>query len=89
MTIRPERPYLDSWLRRIGRQFSVSGRLSQTALLLAEEEGGTPEQWRARLRRLLDGDEPPTFELLTRIDALMSGGRPDQPAVDDGQGSLF
>ena len=87
--IRPERPYLESWLRRLGRQFAVSGRLSQTAQLLAAQDGGTAEQWRVRLRRLLDGEEAPSVELLTRIDVLLSAGRAAAPAADDRQGSLF
>ncbi len=84
-----ERPYLETWLRRIGRQFAVSGRLSQTAHLLAAQEGGTAEQWRARLRRLLAGEELPSVELLTRIDVLLSGGQDNTTAVDDAQGRLF
>ena len=88
--IRPERPYLESWLRRIGRQLAVSGRLSQTAQLLAAEDGGSPDEWRSRLRRMLDGGEPPTMECITRIDRLLSGiRRDDRPDHDDMQGRLF
>ena len=67
------RPYFDAWLRRTGRQFAVSGRLTETAMALAAEEGGTVDEWRTRLRVLLEGDEIPSIELLTRIDALLSG----------------
>ncbi len=67
------RPYFDAWLRRTGRQFAVSGRLTQTAMALAAEEGGTVDEWRTRLRILLEGNEIPSLDLLTRIDALLSG----------------
>ena len=87
-TAKPARPYLDAWLRRTGRQLAVSGRLSQTAMALAREDGNTLEEWRARLRVLLEGRELPSLELLTRIDGLLAGpsaSRREDPA----QGSLF
>lgn len=88
ITVKPDRPYFESWLRRINRQLAVSGRLSQTAMVLAGENGGTTDEWRTRLRRLLDGGEAPSLELLTRIDALLAV---PPPARADGeiQGSLF
>jgi hypothetical protein len=86
--VKPGRPYFDAWLRRISRHFAVSGRLSQTALVLANENGGTPEEWRERLRHLLDGGDAPSLELLTRIDALLTGPAPDS-AEDSDQGMLF
>ena len=87
-TAKPARPYFESWLRRTGRQLAVSGRLSQIAMVLAAEHDGTFEQWRSRLRELLDGAETPSLELLTRIDALLAGPAPirrDDPA----QATLF
>jgi hypothetical protein len=71
-TAKADRPYFDAWLRRTRRQFAVSGRLSQTALVLSREEGGTTETWSARLRGLLDGAEIPSLDLLTRIDTILS-----------------
>lgn len=68
-----DRPYFDAWLRRTGRQFAVSGRLTETAMALAASEGGTVEEWRTRLRVLLEGTEIPSLDLLTRIDALLAG----------------
>jgi len=84
----PDRPYFDAWLRRTGRQLAGSGRLTQTAMALALQDGSSLEEWRTRLRDLLDGAEVPTLDLLTRIDALLAG--PSHARVDDGaQGSLF
>ena len=83
-----DRPYFDAWLRRTGRQLAVSGRLTQTAMALAAQDGSSMEEWRTRLRDLLDGAEAPSLDLLTRIDALLAG--PSHTRVDDGaQGSLF
>ena len=87
-TAKPARPYFEAWLRRTGRQLAVSGRLSQTAMVLAAEDGGCPEEWRSRLRELLDGGEVPSLELLTRIDAVLAGPSPAR-GEDGAQGSLF
>lgn len=88
INVKPDRPYFESWLRRISRQFAVSGRLSQTALVLANENGGTPDEWRNRLLTLMSGGEVPSLDLLTRIDALLAGSAPAR-SDDDTQGSLF
>ena len=88
ISVKPDRPYFEAWLRRTSRRFAVSGRLSQTAMVLASENGGTPDEWRNRLRILMSGGEAPSLDLLTRIDALLTGPPPAR-AVDDAQGSLF
>lgn len=87
-TPKNDRPYFETWLRRTGRQLAASGRLSQTAVVLAAEEGGTPDEWRSRLRTLLEGNEIPSLDLLTRIDVLLAG--PSRPrSADSQQGLLF
>ena len=83
-----DRPYFEAWLKRTGKQFAVSGRLTQTAMVLAAEEGGTVDEWRTRLRILLEGAEVPSLDLLTRIDALLAGPSSAKPD-DDSQGALF
>lgn len=88
ITVKPDRPYFETWLRRMKRHFAASGRLSQTAVLLAAEYGESPEVWVKRLRELLDGQEPPSLEFLTRIDALLAPApvaKPDEKS----QGTLF
>ena len=83
-----DRPYFEAWLRRTGRQFSVSGRLTQVAMVLAAEEGGTVDEWRAKLRTLLENKEVPSLDMLTRIDALLAG--PSKSSGDPkAQGLLF
>ena len=83
-----DRPYFEAWLRRTSKQFAVSGRLSQTAMLLAAQDGGTMEEWRTRLRVLLEGNEVPSLDLLTKIDVLLAG--PSKRRVkDEAQASLF
>ncbi len=88
ITVKPDRPYFQAWLRRTKRQFAVSGRLTQTATVLANEQGGTPEEWCFRLRTLLEGGENPSLDLLTRIDALLAGSA-EEPANEMAQGLLW
>ncbi len=87
-TPNPDRPYFDTWLRRTGRQLAVSGRLSQIAMVLASENGGSADDWRTRLRTVLEGNEIPSLDLLMQIDALLAG--PSRVKQDNAsQRSLF
>lgn len=42
-------------------------------MALAASDGGSVDEWRTRLRVLLEGRELPSLDLLTRIDALLAG----------------
>ncbi len=86
---KPDRPYFEAWLRRTGRQFAVSGRLTQTAMVLAGENGGTLDEWRARLRAVMEGGDAPSLDLLMRIDALLAGSALHRKNEDPAQGDLF
>lgn len=77
-----DRPYFDAWLRRTGKQFALSGRLTQTATMLAAAEGGTVEEWRQRLQILLEGNEIPSLDLLVRIDGFLAGPMKPRPDED-------
>ncbi len=39
---------------------------------LAAETGGDASQWRTQLEALLTGAEPPTIDLIVRIDSLLA-----------------
>ena len=82
-----DRPYFASWLRRTRKQLAGSGRLSEVALLLARQEGGTPESWTSFLRRMLDETTTPSLDLLTRIDALLA--KPAPPPAPPDSPELF
>jgi len=83
-----DKPYFEAWLRRTSRQFAVSGRLTETAMALAGTEGGTVDEWRARLRIILDGNEVPSLDLLMQIDRLLAGSSKSKPS-EDAQDLLF
>ncbi len=83
-----DRPYFDAWLKRAGKQFAASGRMSQVAVTLAKREGGTADEWRARLRTILEGGEIPSLDLLIRIDEILTT-RSEKKTPSDNQTSFF
>ena len=68
----PERRHLAQWLRRARKQLAPSGRLSEVALLLSQQEGGSPEWHSERLRAILEGHVVPTLDELTTVDLLLA-----------------
>jgi hypothetical protein len=83
-----DRPYFEAWLRRTGKQFAMSGRLTQTAMALAAKEGGTIDEWRTRLRTILEGNEIPSLDLLMCIDGILAGPS-KAPEIKSQQDTLF
>ncbi|MCU0796540.1 MAG: hypothetical protein MUF31_11455 [Akkermansiaceae bacterium] len=85
---RPDRPFLDSWLRRTRKQLAPSGRLSELALILDRQEGGGVEHWSRWLRGVLDGEIVPTLDELTGIDLLLARPAPGA-ASSEAEGKLL
>lgn len=82
------KPYLDAWLKRTGKELSASGRLSELVMILATRNGSDSQEWRERLRRILDKEDEPGFELLTEIDTILA--RPARVAsIDNKEADLF
>lgn len=69
---KPDRPYLETWLRRTRKQLAASGRLSEIALILSREDGNTAAHWSTYLREVLEEEVTPSLDLLTRIDAILA-----------------
>lgn len=67
-----QKPYLEAWLKRTGRELSASGRLSEAALILSRKKGGDISEWTEKLRSILGREQDPGFELLTEIDAILA-----------------
>lgn len=84
---KPDRPYLESWLRRTRKQLAGSGRLSEVALILSKEDGDSPERWSQCIRDILDERTTPSLDFLTRIDAILA--RPVDRRPPDEQPGLF
>jgi hypothetical protein len=83
------RPYYEVWLRRARRELAPSGRLTEVALLLSRQGGGSCEVWRARLQVLLAGAGTPSLDLLMRIDALIAPAKSGGDGGDEVQDVLF
>ncbi len=83
-----DRPYFDNWLRRTRKQLMASGRLTELALILSHEDGGSQESWRIRLRELIEGVEMPGLDFLTHLDKLLSRPR-NKSAKTDAQPLLL
>ena len=88
MITKIDRPYFDNWLRRTRKQLLASGRLTELAMILSKEDGGSVDSWRLRLRELLEGAEMPGLDFLVRIDGLLSGSK-NKVAKPDLQQLLF
>ena len=84
-----DRPYVQAWLKRVERQLRGSGRISQIALSLSKQHGGSPEDWSRQLRDILSGDEPPSAGLIADIDQLLATPDPAPSDPGDSQGNLF
>lgn len=69
---KPDRPYLETWLRRTRKQLAASGRLSEIALILSRDDGNTAAHWSTYLREVLEEEVTPSLDLLTRIDAILA-----------------
>ena len=82
---KPDRPYLDNWLRRTRKRLSASGALTEMAMHLAQAEGNTPGHWSGFLREVLDGDLVPSLDLLTRIDLILAKPAKSQSTSHDQQ----
>lgn len=78
------RPYLDAWLKRVGKQLSASGRLSELVIILSEGRESERDAWRRRLQRILEREEEPDPELLMKIDLILAPPSARQPSKDEG-----
>lgn len=83
-----QKPYFEAWLKRTRRQLAPSGRLSEIALILALEDGSGHDEWRGRLRELLEGGATPSLDLLMKIDALLARSKPTKD-LNESQLGLF
>ncbi len=87
--LKAQKPYFDAWLKRTRRQLSRSGRLSEISLILSTESGESADEWRSRLRGLLEGEELPSLDLLMKIDSLLAGQKSPDHGDSPVQADLF
>ncbi|MDP0490240.1 MAG: hypothetical protein Q7Q71_04230 [Verrucomicrobiota bacterium JB023] len=77
----PMHLYYAKWLPRARRLLSPSGRLSELAHTLAAKDEVPAEDWRSRLRRVLDGHEQPDADLVFEVERFVARPLPE-PAPD-------
>jgi hypothetical protein len=85
MSVGPnQKPFLEAWLKRTGRQLALSGKLSEVALILSTQQGGKMSYWRTKLQSILNKELEPDFELLTQIDSILAhpSKASTQPSLD-------
>lgn len=73
-----DRPYVQAWLKRVGRQLSGSGRVTQVAMALSMRQGGEREEWSRKLRDILSGKTKPGAQLIADIDQILA--KPSPPS---------
>ncbi len=71
-TKKNQKAYLEVWLRRMRKEFSGSGRLTEVALLLAGGDGNKFTEWQMHLRKVMDGELEPDLDLITRLERLVA-----------------
>jgi hypothetical protein len=71
-TKRNQKAYLEVWLRRMRKEISGSGRLTEAALLLSAGDGKKATEWQMHLRKVMDGELEPDLDLITRLERLVA-----------------
>ena len=64
--------YLQKWLKRLRKQLSSSGKISEIAIVLAEGDIEEQEIWRSQLERILSYELEPDLDLVTKIDSFFA-----------------
>jgi len=83
-----KKAYLEVWLKRMRKEFSSSGRLSEIAFILSKEDGSPEREWQLRLRELMNGQIEPDMDLITKLESLIA--KPiKQQSVVEASGGLF
>lgn len=87
MATDPMHIYYAKWLPRARRLLAPSGLLTELAQTLAAKDEVPAEDWRSRLRRVLDGHEQPDADLVFEVERFVS--RPAPAKVADSTGDLL
>lgn len=64
--------YYAKWLPRARRLLAPSGLLTELAQTLAAKDEIPAEDWRSRLRRILDGHEHPDADVVFEVERFVT-----------------
>ena len=81
MTADPMNVYFTKWLPRARRLLAPSGRLTELAHTLSAKDQIPAEDWRSRIRRVLDGHEQPDTDLVFEVERFVA--RPAAEPVEE------
>lgn len=70
--------YFTKWLPRARRLLAPSGRLTELAHTLSAKDQIPAEDWRSRLRRVLDGHEQPDTDLVFEVESFVARPLPER-----------
>ena len=70
--------YFTKWLPRARRLLAPSGRLTELAHTLSAKDQIPAEDWRTRLRRVLDGHEQPDTDLVFEVERFVARPLPER-----------
>ena len=70
--------YFTKWLPRARRHLAPSGRLTELAHTLSAKDQIPAEDWRSRLRRVLDGHEQPDTDLVFEVERFICRPTPEK-----------
>ena len=80
MTSDPMNIYFTKWLPRARRLLAPSGRLTELAHTLSAKDQIPAEDWRTRLRRVLDGHEQPDTDLVFEVERFVARPISERPS---------
>ncbi|MGJ8725767.1 MAG: hypothetical protein ACSHYB_14500 [Roseibacillus sp.] len=78
MSADPMNIYFTKWLPRARRLLAPSGRLTELAHTLSAKDQIPAEDWRTRLRRVLDGHEQPDTDLVFEVERFVARPIPER-----------
>lgn len=78
MSTDPMNIYFTKWLPRARRLLAPSGRLTELAHTLSGKDQIPAEEWRTRLRRVLDGHEQPDTDLVFEVERFIARPAPER-----------
>jgi len=73
-------PTSSRWLKRLRRELSASGRVTQCACQLATAGDATAKQWEHDLRAILSGEQSPEPSAILLIEKLIARPKPEPVA---------
>lgn len=63
-----DQAFMQKWLKRLRKDLTQSGRLTELTMHLAGNNPDKAELWRAKIRAILEEEEKPSTEFVLAVD---------------------